>query len=92
MGADIDRGVVSQVDLNEQMKITADILSDALLTAKFVQGIPIVGAVGGIVNYNILNRISSYARLKYKKILKKNMRRKHLIAAADPQCFLRSSH
>jgi hypothetical protein len=67
LGAGIDQGVVSQVDLNGQMKITADILSDALLTAKFVQGIPIVGAVGGIVNYNILNRISSYARLKYKK-------------------------
>lgn len=67
LGADIDQNIVSQVNLNDQMKVTAEALSDSLLTAKFVQGIPIVGAVGGIVNYNILNRISSYARLKYKK-------------------------
>lgn len=63
----LDQGIVVDVDLDEQMKLTADVLSDALLTAKFIQGIPLVGAVGGVVNYTILNRISKYATVKYKK-------------------------
>ena len=38
-----------------------------MLTAKFIQGIPIVGAIGGVVNYSIIKRIGEYASLKYKK-------------------------
>lgn len=67
LGANIDRHIVTDVSSDEQMKITAEVLSDTLLTAKFVQGFPIVGVVGGIVNYNISNRIGNYARIKYKK-------------------------
>ena len=29
-------------------------LSDALLVEKFVQGLPVVGAIGGVVNWSIL--------------------------------------
>ncbi|MBS4535088.1 EcsC family protein [Clostridium sp. D2Q-14] len=64
---DIDSGTHTEIDLEEQMKITAKILSEAMLTAKFIQGIPIAGAVGGIVNYNIIRKIGKYASLKYKK-------------------------
>lgn len=79
LGMNIDQNIVSEINFNERMKVTAEVLSDALLTAKFVQGIPIVGAVGGIVNYNILNRISSYARLKYKKrYLKKKIQEENV--------------
>lgn len=67
LGANIDHNIVTEVKSEEQMKITAKVLSDVLLTAKFVQGFPIVGVVGGIVNYNISNRISNYVRIKYKK-------------------------
>lgn len=67
LGAQIDQNIVTDVDLDGQMKITSDVISDALLTAKFIQGIPIVGAIGGAVNYSILNRIASYATVKYKK-------------------------
>ena len=67
LGAQIDQNIVISVNLKEQMKTTSDHLSDALLTAKFIQGIPLVGVVGGAVNLNLLNRISTYASLKYKK-------------------------
>ena len=42
---------------------TARMLSDALLVEKFVQGLPVVGVVGGAVNF----RIAALAAVKYKK-------------------------
>lgn len=76
LGAELDYNILVHVNVEDQMKITSEVLSEVLLTAKFVQGIPIVGAVGGIVNYNILNKISSYARIKYKKrYLQKKLRK-----------------
>lgn len=63
----IDSGIVTAADQKALMRETADLLSDALLTAKFLQGIPFVGAIGGVVNHTVLTKISRYARLKYKK-------------------------
>lgn len=54
-------------DLDEQIKGTSNILSDSLLTSKFIQGIPLVGVVGSITNYNVINKISKYSTIKYKK-------------------------
>ncbi len=73
LSAKIDQSIVPELDLDSQMKETSDTLSDVLLTAKFIQGIPIVGVVGGAVNYTILNKIGNYAKIKYKKryLLKK---------------------
>ncbi|MBS4539392.1 EcsC family protein [Clostridium sp. D2Q-11] len=67
LGHNIDQGVYNEVNLEEQIRVTSNILSDSMLAAKFVQGIPIIGAVGGIVNYNIINKIGKYASIKYKK-------------------------
>ncbi len=69
----IDSGININVNLEQQMKATSGMLSEALLTTKFLQGIPIAGAVGGIVNYSIVSRVSTYAGIKYKKryLLKK---------------------
>ncbi len=53
--------------LTDYIKTAADSLSDAMLTAKFIQSIPIIGVVGSIVNYNIINKISKTANIKYKK-------------------------
>jgi hypothetical protein len=66
-GSSIDQGQASGMSLEEQMKEAAGVLSDSMLTAKFIQGIPIVGAVGGIVNYSIIKRIGEFSSLKYKK-------------------------
>ena len=67
LGEKIDQNIVVDCNTEKQMKVTAGIFSDALITAKFIQGIPIVGVIGGVVNYSILNRVSKYTRIKYKK-------------------------
>jgi hypothetical protein len=67
LGTLLDHNLMKEVDLTAQMKSTSEVLSDAMLTTKFIQGIPIVGAVGGVANYTILNKITSFARIKYKK-------------------------
>lgn len=73
LGLNIDNENEIEIYLEDQVKTTAIVLSDAMLTAKFIQGIPIIGAVGGIVNYNIIKKIGKYSGLKYKKryLLKK---------------------
>ena len=42
---------------------------------KFLQGIPVVGAVGGLYDAVYMKRINEYANLKYKKrfLLKKKL-------------------
>ena len=65
--SDIDNNINEELLLTDYMHLAADALSDALLTAKFIQSIPIVGVVGSIVNYNIINKVSKTANIKYKK-------------------------
>ncbi|MBZ2174254.1 EcsC family protein [Schnuerera sp. xch1] len=67
LGSSIDNNDDIAVNLKEKMIITADVLSEAMLTAKFIQGIPILGVVGGVVNYSIIKKIGKYSSLKYKK-------------------------
>lgn len=50
-----------------QIKKTAAGLSKELLYMKFLQGIPIVGAVGGFYDAIYMKRITKFANLKYKK-------------------------
>lgn len=73
IGHNIDNHITEVYDLKEEMKSASDVLSEALLTAKFIQGIPIVGAVGGVINLNIMNKVTQFAKIKYKKryLLKK---------------------
>lgn len=63
----LDHNIEAVVEIDILMKETSNALSEALLTAKFIQGIPIVGVIGGVVNYSIVNRVAKFARLKYKK-------------------------
>lgn len=73
LGSQIDKGIETHINLKARMNEASKVLSEALLVSKFVQGIPVVGAVGGVVNYTIINKISRYSSLKYKKryLLKK---------------------
>lgn len=50
-----------------QIQKTASGLSKELLYMKFLQGIPIVGAIGGIYDAVYMKRITEYVNLKYKK-------------------------
>lgn len=50
----------------EQIEQTAGSLSKELLYMKFLQGIPVVGAVGGAYDAVYMKRITEYAELKYR--------------------------
>lgn len=67
LGKKIDKKEANEVDLEELIRTTANILAEAMLTAKFIQGMPVVGLVGGVVNYRLIRKIGKYAKLKYKK-------------------------
>lgn len=54
-------------DRNEQIRRTSDALSKELLYLKFVQGIPVVGVVGGLSDMVYQKKISDYAELKYRR-------------------------
>ncbi len=53
--------------LDEEIRNTSKVLSQAMLTTKFIQGVPIIGVIGGIVNFRVINKVSTYSKLKYKK-------------------------
>lgn len=67
IGRSIDSASALTYDLETVMKETSTLLSTTLLTAKVVQGIPIVGILGGAVNPVIIHRLGKYAKVKYKK-------------------------
>ena len=52
-------------DLTAQIKNTSGTMSKELLYLKFLQGIPVVGAVGGAYNTVYLQKVLKYAKLKY---------------------------
>lgn len=51
----------------EQVKNTSRMLSKELLYMKFLQGIPVAGAVGGAYDAVYMKQISGYAKMKYQK-------------------------
>lgn len=56
-----------ETEWSEQIRRTSDILSKELLYLKFVQGIPVVGVIGGVSDMVYQKKISDYAALKYKR-------------------------
>ena len=58
---------VTEEALNQQIDATAAALSRELLYLKFIQGIPIVGVVGGLSDVHYLHVITDYAKLKYQR-------------------------
>ncbi len=54
-------------DRTEAIKSASANLSKELLYMKFVQGIPIIGAVGGFYDAVYMKRINEFANIKYRK-------------------------
>lgn len=54
-------------EVEEQMKKTAQVLATDMLCLKFIQGLPIIGAVAGAANVVYDKKILDYADLKYQK-------------------------
>jgi len=53
--------------ISDTISKTASLLSGELLYMKFLQGIPIAGAVGGIYDAVYMKHVTEYANLKYKR-------------------------
>jgi len=53
--------------VQEMIEKTACTLSEELLYLKFLQGIPLVGVVGGLSDITYLKQITDYAFLKYRR-------------------------
>ena len=64
----IETGVIpADYQIEEQIKKTAATLSKELLYMKFLQGIPVVGAVGGAFDVIYTKHITEYANIKYRR-------------------------
>ena len=55
------------VDMDKLIKQTAGCLSKELLYMKFLQGIPVAGAIGGAYDAIYMKRIAEYSELKYRR-------------------------
>jgi hypothetical protein len=52
-------------DQAAQIRASAETMSSELLYMKFLQGVPVVGAVGGAYDVVYMQKVQKYARLKY---------------------------
>lgn len=75
LGRAIDHGWDAPCDPEQEMEQTADLLAQRMLLLKFVQGIPVAGAVGGAGNLSMSSSVANYAAIKYqKRFLEKKVR------------------
>ena len=63
----LDRGEACPAALDECIDTAAARLADEMLTAKFVQGLPVVGIAGGLQNVPVYRRVTAYAARAYEK-------------------------
>ncbi len=56
-----------QLDMDKLIEETAGCLSKELLYMKFLQGIPVAGAIGGAYDAIYMKRIAEYSELKYRR-------------------------
>lgn len=58
---------ISQGDLNQQIKQTASVFAMDMLLLKFIQGLPVIGILGGAANPVYYHKVMKYVQLKYRK-------------------------
>ena len=76
LGRLLDQERVPWVDLEAQMREAAKALAGAMLVPKFLQGMTVIGVVGGASNFSTSRRVTETANLKYqRRFLEKNRRR-----------------
>ena len=80
----IDGAEKLSADKEAQMQRTADALADEMLYLKFVQGLPVVGILGGVSDLVYQRKISEYALLKYKRRFYCKMRKSGPGAVLSP--------
>ena len=57
----------TEEDVKKQIEKTAEVFAMDMLVMKFVQGLPIIGIIGGMTNPLYYNRVLDYVQLKYRK-------------------------
>lgn len=62
-----DAVAVAEEVLQEQMKETASSLAVDMLLLKFIQGMPVIGILGGAANPVYYRKVMQYVQMKYKK-------------------------
>lgn len=67
IGNEIDNNKNPNYPIDEMLIETSNKISTYMLTSKFIQGLPIVGVVGGVTNFITLQDITTIAKIKYKK-------------------------
>lgn len=58
---------VSEEAFQEQLRKTASAFAVDMLLLKFLQGMPVVGFLGGAANPVYYNKVMKYVQIKYKK-------------------------
>ena len=59
--------VITEEQFQEQLKATASVFAMDMLLLKFIQGLPVVGIIGGAANPAYYNKVMKYVQLKYRK-------------------------
>lgn len=58
---------ITEEEFNRQLKETASAFAVDMLLLKFIQGLPVVGILGGAANPVYYNKVMKYVQLKYRK-------------------------
>lgn len=58
---------IEEDTVKEQIRKTSDAFAADMMVLKFIQGLPIVGVIGGCGNPVYYNKVMKYARVKYQK-------------------------
>lgn len=66
---------------NAQLRQTSSVFALDMLLLKFIQGVPVVGIIGGAANPVYYNKVMKYVQLKYRK--RYLMRQKEKLQAAN---------
>ncbi len=73
---------VTEEELRQQIRETASVFAMDMLLLKFIQGMPVVGILGGAANPVYYQRIMTYVQLKYRKrylLIQQSRRERHSI-------------
>ena len=63
----LETAKITDEDLSLQLKETASAFAVDMLLLKFIQGLPVVGIIGGAANPVYYNKVMKYVQLKYRK-------------------------
>lgn len=58
---------ITDAEFRQQLKDTSSAFAMDMLVLKFIQGLPVVGIIGGAANPVYYSRVMKYVRLKYRK-------------------------